>query len=83
MCSCCYEILCVVQMFDLWSVNKCLWTDSFAWWSRSERFRSHANVLLVIFSACVDPSGACSRIISTSLASMCRHSKGGKDMLNS
>lgn len=39
--------------------------------------------LLVIFSACVDPSGARSRIISTSLASMCRHSKGGKDMLNS
>lgn len=45
--------------------------------------RSHANVLLVIFSACVDPSGARSRIISTSPASMCRHSKGGKDMLSS
>lgn len=54
----------------------------FAWWSRSEGFRSHANVLLVIFSACVDPSGARSRIISTRLASMCRHGEGGKDMLS-
>lgn len=77
------KIFFAVQTFRCRVIKYCLWTDLFAWWSRSEGFRSHANVLLVIFSACVAPSGACSRIISTSLASMCRHWKGGKDVLDS
>lgn len=63
------------------SCDECLCMDLLAWWSRSEWFRSHANVLPVIFSACVDPSGACSRIISTRQASLCRYGEGGTEML--